>query len=226
MDPLEAVFVFCFVFGVAMSVISLALGVFQSGSGGDAGHAGSSHLGGGEDGGFHLGDAGGHDGAGHIHAHDGGAAGGEGSGGKSMSVHPSPLNLQTVTAFLAFFGGSGWVLYSSAGLGAALALIISSIVGFGGGAVVFLFLVKVLLAGQRFMDPASSRMEGTVARVTMAIRENGTGEIGFSRDGARRSEGARSVDGQPIPVGAEVVIVRYEQGLAYVEPWASYAGEG
>jgi hypothetical protein len=69
-------------------------------------------------------------------------------------------------------------------------------------------------------------MEGTVARVTMAIRADSTGEIRFSRDGSRRSEGARSATGQPIEVGTEVVIVRYERGLAYVEPWASYAGEG
>ncbi|MCC7367082.1 MAG: hypothetical protein IT306_01595 [Chloroflexi bacterium] len=201
MDPLETVFVFCFVFGVAMSVISLAFGVFHGGALGDGNH-----------GGLHLGDAGG--------GHD---AGGAGQGGNGQDV--SPLNLQTITAFLAFFGGSGWVLYGSAGLGAALALIVATVVGFGGGAVVFLFLVKVLLAGQRFMDPAESRMEGTVAQVTMAIHAGGTGEIGFSRDGARRSEGARSVDGQPIEVGTEVVIVRYERGLAYVEPWASYAGE-
>jgi hypothetical protein len=223
MDPLEAVFVFCFVFGVAMSVISLALGAFKSGDSGVDGHGDGGHLGGGDDGGLHLGDGGGDAGAGHVVVHDGGTAGSE---GKTTSLQPSPLNLQTITAFLAFFGGSGWVLYSSVGLGAALALIVATIVGVGGGAVVFLFLVKVLLAGQRFMDPASSRMEGTVARVTMAIRENGTGEIGFSRDGTRRSEGARSVDGKSIPAGTEVVIVRYERGLAYVEPWASYAGEG
>ncbi|MGE3270016.1 MAG: hypothetical protein AB7P40_14785 [Chloroflexota bacterium] len=210
MDPLEAVFVFCFVFGVAMSLVSFAFGALH---GGDAGH-----LGGGEDGGLHLG---GGDGAGAgADAVDATAAGDHGG----MQV--SPLNLQTVTAFLAFFGGSGWVLYSSAGLGAALALIAATLVGLGGGGVVFLFLVKVLLAGQRFMDPAASRMEGTVAHVTMAIRAGGTGEIGFSRDGSRRSEGARSATGQPIEVGTEVVIVRYERGLAYVEPWASYAGEG
>jgi hypothetical protein len=216
---LEAVFVFCFVFGAAMSIISFALGAFHGGDGGQ--------LGGGDDGGLHLGGGEGAGGESVAHAggegivHAGGDAGGDGDG-----VTVSPLNLQTITAFMAFFGGSGWVLYSSAGLGAALALIIATGVGLGGGAVVFFFLVKVLLAGQRFMDPAQSRMEGTVARVTMAIRAGGTGEIRFSRDGSRRSEGARSATGQPIEVGTEVVIVRYERGLAYVEPWASYAGEG
>src|SRR5687767_1229680 len=221
MDPLAAVFVFCFVFGVATSLLSLALGAFH-GAGGDGGHA----LGG-DHGGLHVGSAGG-DGA-HAVAHPGGASGGddlhldlaEGQGGQV-----SPFNLQTITTFLAFFGGSGWVLYSSVGVAPALALIAATVIGVAGGAVVFLFLVKVLLASQRFMDPASSRMEGTVARVSMAIRADGTGEIVFSRDGTRRSEGARSATGAPIAAGTEVVIVRYERGLAYVEPWASYAGEG
>ena len=206
MDPLSAVFVFCFVFGVATGLLSLVLGALH-GAGGDGGHA----LGG-DHGGLHLGAGGGDD----LHL----------DVGEAQAGQVSPFNLQTITTFLAFFGGSGWVLYSSVGLAPALALIAATVIGVGGGAVVFLFLVKVLLASQRFMDPASSRMEGTVARVSMAIRADGTGEIVFSRDGTRRSEGARSATGAPIASGTEVVIVRYERGLAYVEPWASYAGEG
>ena len=212
MDPLAAVFVFCFVFGVATSLLSLALGALQSG--GDGAHA----LGG--DGGSGGGGEGSHAIAHAIGGEDLHVDAGDGQGG---SV--SPFNLQTITTFLAFFGGSGWVLYSSVGLAPAIALIAATAIGVAGGGVVFFFLVKVLLASQRFMDSSSSRMEGTVARVTMAIRADGTGEIVFSRDGTRRSEGARSSTGQPIEAGTEVVIVRYERGLAYVEPWASYAGE-
>jgi hypothetical protein len=203
------VFIFCFVFGVASSLISLALGALHGGDGG--------HASGGEHAGLH---AVGHAGDAHVLADGDGIGGDDGHAGQV-----SPFNLQTITAFLAFFGGSGWVLYSSAGLGPALALIAATVIGIGGGAVVFIFLVKVLLASQRFMDPAATRMEGTVARVSMAIRADGTGEIVFSRNGSRRSEGARSATGEAIASGTEVVVVRYEGGLAYVEPWASYAGE-
>jgi hypothetical protein len=210
MDPLAAVFVFCFVFGVATGLLSLMLGAFHGAGGGDGhalgGHDGNLHLGAGDGGGAV------------VHGGDAGDAGDAGDG-------VSPFNLQTITTFLAFFGGSGWVLYGSTGLGPALALVIATAIGVIGGGAVFLFLVKVLIAGQRFMDPAQSRMEGTVATVSMAIRADGTGEIRFLRDGAHRSEGARSSTGQPIPAGAEVVVVRYERGLAYVEPWASFAGE-
>jgi hypothetical protein len=215
MDPLAAVFVFCFVFGVATSLLSLALGALH-GVGGDAGHA----VGADTSGAHALGDGGAAHGGGHVGAE---LAHGDGVDGGGGDV--SPFNLQTITTFMAFFGGSGWVLYSSVGLAPALALIAATVIGIGGGAAVFLFLVKVLLASQRFMDPAESRMEGTVGRVTMEILANGTGEIQFTRDGTRRSEGARSATGQPIEEGTEVVIVRYERGLAYVEPWSTFAGE-
>src|SRR5215212_948608 len=218
MDPLEGVFVFCFVFGVATSLFSFVLGALHGVHG--------VHLGDGGHGGGH-GAVGGHGAAGHGHAlHVGGADHGDrGALHEGHFSEISPFNLQTITAFMAFFGGSGWVLYGSAGLGAAVALILATVVGLAGGSVVFWFLVKVLLAGQQFMDPSDTRMEGTVARVTLPIEDGRVGEVVFAREGARRSEGARSATGQPIARGTEVVIVRYEGGLAYVEPWATYTGE-
>ena len=35
----------------------------------------------------------------------------------------------------------------------------------------------------------------------------------------------RSEDGQPIAKGVEIVIVRYERGLAYVRTWADLAAD-
>jgi hypothetical protein len=224
MDPLEGVFVFCFVFGAAVSLISFAMGAFGGGHGGH----GDAH-------GLHGGHAGGHGAIGDsvhgVHTAGDGHAVADGGHGDHAALHdghtgePSPFNLTTITAFMAFFGGTGWVLYSSMGLGAAVALFLATVVGVAGGAVVFWFLVKVLVAGQTFMDPSESQMEGTIARVTMPMQDGGIGEIVFSREGTRRSEGARSATGVPIARGTEVVIVRYEGGLAYVEPWTTYAGE-
>jgi hypothetical protein len=212
MDPLEGVFVFCFVFGVATSLFSFVLGALHGVHGihlGDGGHGG------------------GHGAGGHGHTlHAGGDDHGDrGALHEGHFGETSPFNLQTITAFMAFFGGAGWVLYGSAGLGAAVALILATVVGLAGGSVVFWFLVKVLVAGQQFMDPSETRMEGTVARVTIPIQDGRVGEIIFAREGSRRSEGARSATGEQIARGTEVVIVRYEGGLAYVEPWATYTGE-
>ena len=63
-------------------------------------------------------------------------------------------------------------------------------------------------------------------RLEVPERVGHTGEIVYLREGSRHSEGALSATGDPIDEGTEVVIVRYERGLAYVEPWSSYAEEG
>jgi hypothetical protein len=218
-DPLEAVFVFCFVFGVATSILSFLMGSLH---GVDGNHSLFGGHGGGEVGGHGSGGvaAGGHSGEiahGNSAAHE--------SGADARIGQISPFNLQTITVFLAFFGGVGWVLDEWIGVAPAVALIAGVVAGVAGGAVVFWFLVKVLLAGQRFMDPADAHMEGTVGSVTRTIGTTTTGEIVYSRDGSRHSAGARSATGVAIPIGTEIVVVRYEKGIAYVEPWASFAGE-
>lgn len=223
MDPLEAAFLFCFVFGLALSGLSFLLGAFHMpglghhvgahGMDGTHGHVGGA----GDDGALaHGGAGGGHEGMDH------GGESGHPSGGHDM---PSPVNVHTATAFLAFFGGVGYVLYSTLGVAAGVALVVAVLAGLAGGAVVFVFLVKVLLAGQRFLTPEDFRLEGSLAQVTRSIRADGIGEIVYSRDGTRRSEGARSATGEAIAAGTEVVVVRYERGIAYVESWASYAGD-
>jgi hypothetical protein len=60
--------------------------------------------------------------------------------------------------------------------------------------------------------------------LSIPIREGGTGEIVFSQEGVRRVSGARSDDGRPIAKGSEVVVQRYEKGIAYVRRWEDMAG--
>jgi hypothetical protein len=45
----------------------------------------------------------------------------------------------------------------------------------------------------------------------------------YTLAGTRRSDGARVVTGEALERGAEVVILRVERGIAWVEPWESYA---
>jgi len=72
------------------------------------------------------------------------------------------------------------------------------------------------------MTSEDRRVEGALGTVSMTIRENGTGEIIFSLGETRRCAGARSGDGRPIEKGAEIVIERYEKGIAYVKRWEEF----
>ena len=83
----------------------------------------------------------------------------------------------------------------------------------------FLFLAKVLLAYDEPINAADYDMIGAFGQLTSAIREQGTGEMSFSQAGFRRSAPARSEDGVAIAKGTEVIVTRYDKGIAYVRRW-------
>jgi hypothetical protein len=128
------------------------------------------------------------------------------------------FNFGTLSAFLAWFGGAGFLLQSYH-VWAALALGISTLSGIGGASVVFLFVAKILMRHDIPLNPADYDMTGVLGRITISIRPGGTGEIVYSQEGVRRCAGARSEDGAGIPKGAEVMVTRYEKGIAYVTLW-------
>jgi hypothetical protein len=46
----------------------------------------------------------------------------------------------------------------------------------------------------------------------------------FSQNGARRSMAVRSDNGTPIERGAEIIVMRYARGVAYVRRWDEFEG--
>jgi len=137
----------------------------------------------------------------------------------------SPFNPPSLAAFLAWFGGTGYLLtrFSSVWVGLGLLLSVGS--GLVGGGIIFLFLSRVLISDGENMDPADYEMVGVLGRLAVSIREGGTGEIVYSQVGTRRVCGARSEDGSAMAKGTEVVVTRYEKGIAYVRLWSEMSGE-
>jgi len=97
--------------------------------------------------------------------------------------------------------------------------------GIVGAAIVFLFLTRVLISNEENMDSADYEMVGVLGRISMSIRENGTGEIIYSQAGTRRTCGARSENGSALEKGAEIVVTRYNKGIAYVRLWEEMSNE-
>lgn len=136
----------------------------------------------------------------------------------------SPFNLGTIAAFLAWFGGTGYLLERYSNVWIYLGLAIAVMSGLGGAAIVFWFLVK-LIRSDRNLDPEDFEMVGVLGRVASPIRPGGTGELIFSRAGARSAVPARSENGTKISRDTEVIVTRYEKGIAYVRPWEEMSGE-
>jgi membrane protein implicated in regulation of membrane protease activity len=159
-----------------------------------------------------------HLGNGGPHVHVGGN-GGHGAHAEGHNGDVSPFNPATLAAFLAWFGGTGYLLTRFSTLTFVLALGVAFVAGLIGAAIIFVFLAKVLISKDEELDPADFEMVGVLGHVSSPIRQGGTGELTYSQAGTRRSCGARSEDGSAMAQGEEVVVTRYEKGIAYVRRW-------
>jgi hypothetical protein len=199
----EAFYLICFGVGLALSVVSFA---------GGFGHVHFGHL--------HVGHVDG--GSGH-----GAAAGTHGHAGHGRADGVSAFNMFTAMAFLCWFGGAGYLLthYRVSIVPVVFALAVA--IGVIGAGLIFGFLVKVLLPHERTLLPEDTEMRGVVGRVSSPLRADGLGEILFSLDGTRRCAAAKAEDGQAIARDAQVLVMRYEQGVAWVRPFndLEYLGE-
>ncbi|HMI53882.1 MAG TPA: NfeD family protein [Candidatus Saccharimonadales bacterium] len=136
--------------------------------------------------------------------------------------HLSWFNASTMMVFLAWFGGIGYILATHSRLIGAVTMGFAIFAGLSAAWLVFKFMVKLMNEEGSHLKDEDYRHEGLVCTVTSPIRENGTGEVVFLQAGVRRSTGARSHDGKPVEKGAEVVIEKYENGIAYVHRWDDF----
>ena len=143
-------------------------------------------------------------------------------GATKGGAHLSWFNASTVMAFLAWFGGTGYLLTKHSNFVAIVSLSIAVGAGLAGGWIVYRFMYRLLQNREAEMNEWDYRHEGSVGKVSMTIPADGTGEVIFEQHGVRRSAGARSDDGSAIQKGAEVVISRYEKGIAYVRKWDEF----
>jgi len=189
----EGFYLFCFAMGLCLSAIAFVGGFSHF-------HIAHMHL--------QLGKAG------HVHT-------GAGHGWNSSAV--SPVNGFTLVIFLCWFGGAGYLLQRYGGFVVPMVLMLSTVAGIVGASVLFWFMAHVLAPHEHALTAEETATIGMVGRVSGAIRDHGTGEILFSQNGSRRFAAARSENGLPIPRDTEVVVMRYEQGIAWVRRWDEVA---
>jgi hypothetical protein len=194
------VFLGCFVFGIFWSFAAVLLGGFHFGHhAGAAGHGSHVHI--------------------HHPVHAGrGSAGSRCAPGTHGGWLQHFLSLHTLAIFLAWMGGCGYLMMRHTRFGLVLVLSVSSMVGLGGGAALA-FVLRFLHGREFAMEPADYDMVGVLGRISSPIRQGGTGEMIFSRDGGRKLAYVRSETGSPIERDQEVVVTSYKGGIAYVRTW-------
>jgi hypothetical protein len=166
---------------------------------------------------FHIGHL--HMGHGHLHTGHGHFGNGPTSG---QGI--SPFNGFTIVAFLCWFGGSGYLLHRYSPFLAPLVLGFALVSGVAGGSLIFWFMARVLMPMEHTLEAADTEMTGVIGKLSGAVPALGVGEIVFAQNGSRRSCAVRSDDGTAIERETEVIVMRYERGIAYVRRWAEFEG--
>jgi len=131
------------------------------------------------------------------------------------------LNTPVVGAALVAFGALGYLLmkYSHFDtIGILIGALVAAAVGWIG---MTILMAKWALRGS-LNDPHEEieELQGTVATVTRAISPSQPGEISYSFRGQPTVIAARSISGDSVPAGTEVVIDRIGDGIADVELWS------
>lgn len=145
----------------------------------------------------------------------------------SHGGHFPLFNPMTIAVFLAWFGGAGYLLTHGHHIWIFITLVLASLIGLLGASIVFIFVAKFLMAHEHSLDPMDYEMVGVLGKVSGTIRQGGTGEIIFEQEGARKACAARSEKSEQFSRGEEVIVTRFEHGVAYVRRWdelASAAG--
>jgi membrane protein implicated in regulation of membrane protease activity len=190
---MERFYLAAFVVGFALTLISFLTGV----AGHSLGHLGTGHA-----------------------ADLGPGAHGTGGHGDAQAGSGVPLvNFGTLTAFLTWFGGFGFLLTAYSRVLAFTTVVLALAGGLLGAALVFLFMARILTADYAPLDPADYYLPGTLGRVTVTLPPTGTGEMVYTQAGTRKTVAARSAERQEVAKGTEVIVLRYERGIAYVRPW-------
>jgi membrane protein implicated in regulation of membrane protease activity len=190
-DVLEFIYLVCFFLGLGFAVLSALL------SGILTGHMDSHiHF---DSGGMHA------DGA-DLHSHPG-----EGS------VHYSPLSPVIVAMFIATFGGTGVLYKRLVNPSLFVHLPLAAVSGVAVAGSLFWILYHLLATAQSTSHPRAGEAVGIDAEITVAIPNEGLGEIAYTLRGSRFTSPARTVDGKELPAGKAVKIVRQVGQICFVQ---------
>lgn len=130
----------------------------------------------------------------------------------------SVLNVGVILTFITWLGGVTYLARNSFDLALGVSLVIGVIAAVVAGYGI-LRLLAYVRSRENVLRAEDYRLPGQIARISSSIREGGTGEVIYVQQGRRQVAAARSDRGVPIARGEEVVILRVEKGIAYVDLW-------
>jgi membrane protein implicated in regulation of membrane protease activity len=129
----------------------------------------------------------------------------------------SPWSPTVLCATLTGSGGLGYLGLTSWNMGPGGSVLLGVVGGVGLGGVTFVTLAWLFRRLQASSHVDTAELIGRHARVSTAIEPDSAGAVSFEAAGSRMVVPARSIDAAPIPMGADVEIVRVDGAVYQVK---------
>jgi hypothetical protein len=131
------------------------------------------------------------------------------------------FNTPVIGAALVAFGAVGYLMMKYSHFDTIVVLVAALAAAAAGWAGMTILMAKWALHGS-LNDPHEEieELQGTVATVTRAMSPTELGEISYSFRGSPTVIAARSIAGETVVAGTEVVIDKIENNVADVELWS------
>lgn len=138
-------------------------------------------------------------------------------------TRPAPhLNLPALAAFMVVFGAVGYLVFRNSTLGSLPITAIASVSGVAGWlGMTFLMAKWALRPGDPNAHEEAEAIQGQPAEVVKPISSSSLGSIRYQKNGRDHESPARGITAVNLPSGADVIIDRFDNGVAVVEDWAS-----
>jgi hypothetical protein len=138
------------------------------------------------------------------------------------AAEPSPFfNLASTAAFAVGFGLAGYLTAGIATWPIYVKIFVASGVGIAALVLQSVLISLWAIPGAR-ADHVDERylLQGTLARIIGDVPKDGVGLLRYALDGREFELPARTLDGEAVVSGTDVVIDRVEDGVGYVELWS------
>ncbi|GAF23066.1 hypothetical protein JCM19047_2856 [Bacillus sp. JCM 19047] len=126
------------------------------------------------------------------------------------------LSPTLILSTLAFFGASAYILERFSPFDSLVAGLIAVAIALGLATLFNLFILTPLQHTEESVAYSDEDLEGKQGEVILTVPADGFGEVVIRSDSGTIAKTAACLDNQVIPSGTEVVIVKMENGIAYV----------
>ncbi len=201
---LDIIYIFCLILGVGYTFIQMLMGGGHEGGGilGDVDiDVGDVDVGMGN---IEVADV--HD----VHIHTGGDV------ADDVGGDPSPVNVLTITNFVASFGGIG-IVSRVFGASPLVSVLISVPISLLIAYVMFLFVYKFLFSQRGSSIASYNELKDITAEVITPISADRFGEVAYVLKNSRMTSPAKSITKEPIKKGELVKIISMAGSTAFVK---------